>query len=255
MDRNNQPQQYVFGMHAVIEAIDAGKTIDKILLRKDLQGNMVGELLDKARAASLPIQRVPVERIDRVTRKNHQGVVALMAAVEYFKVEQLVPMLFERGDNPFMVILDGVTDVRNFGAIARTCECAGVSAVVISERGSVSVNADAVKTSAGALNYLPVCRESNLVKAVRYLRDSGFKVVGTSDKNAVTYTQADCTGPVAIVMGSEDTGISPEVMRLCDALVSIPEFGNIHSLNVSVAAGVMIYEVVRQRLADNQAVS
>lgn len=254
MNRDNQPQQYIFGMHAVIEAIDAGKTIDKILLRKDLQGNLVGELLDKAHAASLPVQRVPVERIDRVTRKNHQGVVALMAAVEYFKVEQLVPMLFERGDNPFMVILDGVTDVRNFGAIARTCECAGVSAVVIPERGSVSVNADAVKTSAGALNYLPVCRESNLVKSIRYLRDSGFKVVGTSDKNAVTYTQTDFTGPVAIVMGSEDTGISPEVMRLCDVLVSIPEFGNIHSLNVSVAAGVMIYEVVRQRLDDHQSV-
>ena len=161
-------------------------------------------------------------------------------------------MIYDNGDNPFFVILDGVTDVRNFGAIARTCECAGVSAIVIPETGSVSVNGDAVKTSAGALNYLPVCRERNIVEAVRYLRDSGVTIVSTSDKNAVTYTSTNLAGPVAIVLGAEDRGISPEVMRLCDVRCTIPEFGNIHSLNVSVAAGIMIYEVVRQRLADNQ---
>ena len=246
--------EYIYGVHAVIEAVDAGKTIDKILLRKDLHGEAVAALLDKARAASVPVQRVPVERLNRVTRKNHQGVVALMAAVEYIKVEQLLPALFENGDNPFFVALDGVTDVRNFGAIARTCECAGVSAVVIPERDSVSVNADAVKTSAGALNYLPVCREQNLVKALRYMRDCGVKIIGTSDKNAVAYTETDYTGPAALVLGAEDRGISPEVMKLCDARVAIPEFGNIHSLNVSVAAGVMIYEVVRQRMNDDQTV-
>ncbi|MBR6248097.1 MAG: 23S rRNA (guanosine(2251)-2'-O)-methyltransferase RlmB [Muribaculaceae bacterium] len=244
--------QYIYGLRAVIEALEAARDIDKILLKRDMNGESVQQLLALAREHQVPVQRVPVQRIERVTRKNHQGVVALMAAVTYYKLEQVLPMIYDNGDNPFFVILDGVTDVRNFGAIARTCECAGVSAIVIPETGSVSVNGDAVKTSAGALNYLPVCRERNIVEAVRYLRDSGVTIVSTSDKNAVTYTSANLTGPVAIVLGAEDRGISPEVMRLCDVRCTIPEFGNIHSLNVSVAAGIMIYEVVRQRLADNQ---
>lgn len=244
--------QYIYGLRAVIEALEAARDIDKILLKRDMNGESVQQLLALAREHQVPVQRVPVQRIERVTRKNHQGVVALMAAVTYYKLEQVLPMIYDNGDNPFFVILDGVTDVRNFGAIARTCECAGVSAIVIPETGSVSVNGDAVKTSAGALNYLPVCRERNIVEAVRYLRDSGVTIVSTSDKNAVTYTSANLAGPVAIVLGAEDRGISPEVMRLCDVRCTIPEFGNIHSLNVSVAAGIMIYEVVRQRLADNQ---
>lgn len=244
--------QYIYGLRAVIEALEAARDIDKILLKRDMNGESVQQLLALAREHQVPVQRVPVQRIERVTRKNHQGVVALMAAVTYYKLEQVLPMIYDNGDNPFFVILDGVTDVRNFGAIARTCECAGVSAIVIPETGSVSVNGDAVKTSAGALNYLPVCRERNIVDAVRYLRDSGVTIVSTSDKNAVTYTSANLAGPVAIVLGAEDRGISPEVMRLCDVRCTIPEFGNIHSLNVSVAAGIMIYEVVRQRLADNQ---
>ena len=247
-------RQYIFGIRPIIEAIQAGKTIDRLFVSKTLKGELIGELLEAARAAEVPVQRVPVERIDRITRKNHQGVLATLSAVEYYKLEQLVPMFYENGENPFVVVLDGVTDVRNFGAISRTCECAGVSAIVIPERGSVSVNADAVKTSAGALNYLPVCRESNLVSAVKYLRNSGFKVVGTSDHNASDYTSGDYTGPVALIMGAEDSGISEPMMKLCDDRVVIPEYGNIRSLNVSVAAGVMIYEVVRQRRNDNQEV-
>ncbi|MDY3685058.1 MAG: 23S rRNA (guanosine(2251)-2'-O)-methyltransferase RlmB, partial [Sodaliphilus sp.] len=195
------------------------------------------------------------ERINKVTRKNHQGVIAFMAAVDYYHVDDIVPALYDEGINPLVVVLDGVTDVRNFGAIARTCECAGVNCIVIPERNSVSVNADAVKTSAGALNYLPVCRERNLVKAVQYLRDSGFKVMGASEKTDLNYTKADFTGPVAIVLGAEDTGISTDVLKLCDTLVAIPEFGQINSLNVSVAGGIMIYEVVRQRLNDGQNVN
>ena len=178
-----------------------------------------------------------------------------MAAVDYYHVDDIVPALYDEGINPLVVVLDGVTDVRNFGAIARTCECAGVNCIVIPERNSVSVNADAVKTSAGALNYLPVCRERNLVKAVQYLRDSGFKVMGASEKTDLNYTKADFTGPVAIVLGAEDTGISTDVLKLCDTLVAIPEFGQINSLNVSVAGGIMIYEVVRQRLNDGQNVN
>ena len=247
--------QYIYGIHAVLEAIDAGKDIDKILLSKTLNADTTQEIYDKARALRVPVQRVPVQKIDRITRRNHQGVLAMMAAVTYYRVEDLVPQMFDEGENPLIVVLDGVTDVRNFGAVARTCECAGVSAIVIPDRESVSVNADAVKTSAGALNYLPVCREHNLVGAVKLLRDSGFKIVGTSDKSETPYTSADYTGPVAIVLGAEGEGISPEIMKLCDTQVLIPEFGHINSLNVSVAGGIMIYEVVRQRLNDDQEVN
>lgn len=247
--------QYIYGIHAVIEALDAGKDIDKVLLSKTLNPDTASEIIDRARQLRVPVQRVPVQKIDRITRRNHQGVLALMAAVTYYRAEDLVPQLFDEGENPFVVVLDGVTDVRNFGAVARTCECAGVSAILIPDHDSVSVNADAVKTSAGALNYLPVCRERNLVNAVRLLRDSGFRIVGTSDKSQMPYTQGDYTVPVAIVLGAEDKGISPEIMKLCDTQVMIPEFGHINSLNVSVAGGIMIYEVVRQRLNDNQEVN
>ena len=159
-----------------------------------------------------------------------------------------MPQLFEEGVLPFVVVLDGITDVRNFGAIARTAECAGADAIVIPERGSVSVGADAVKTSAGALHHLPVCREASTLSAVRYLKASGFNVVAVSEKADINYTTASYTVPTALVLGAEDTGISPEVIRQCDTFVSIPMFGHIGSLNVSVAAGVLMYEVVRQRL-------
>ena len=247
--------QVVFGIRAVIEAIESGKQVDKVLMKKDLGGELARELLSVTREYNVPVQRVPVERINKVTRKNHQGVIAFMAAVDYYHVDDIVPALYDEGINPLVVVLDGVTDVRNFGAIARTCECAGVNCIVIPERNSVSVNADAVKTSAGALNYLPVCRERDLVKSVQYLRDSGFKVMGASEKTDLNYTKADFTGPVAIVLGAEDTGISTDVLKLCDTLVAIPEFGQINSLNVSVAGGIMIYEVVRQRLNDGQNVN
>lgn len=247
--------QVVFGIRAVIEAIESGKQVDKVLMKKDLGGELARELLSVTSEYNVPVQRVPVERINKVTRKNHQGVIAFMAAVDYYHVDDIVSALYDEGINPLVVVLDGVTDVRNFGAIARTCECAGVNCIVIPERNSVSVNADAVKTSAGALNYLPVCRERNLVKAVQYLRDSGFKVMGASEKTDLNYTKADFTGPVAIVLGAEDTGISTDVLKLCDTLVAIPEFGQINSLNVSVAGGIMIYEVVRQRLNDGQNVN
>lgn len=247
-----EKNQYIFGIRAVIEAIQSGKEIDKLLIKKDIGGELIEELFALIKERHLPIQRVPIEKINRITRKNHQGVVAFLSAVTYYKLEDIVPALYEDGINPFVVILDGITDVRNFGAISRTCDCAGVNAIVIPERNSVSVNADAVKTSAGALNYIPVCREKNLVSAVRLLHDSGYKVIGASEKSAVNYTKVDYTGPVALILGAEDKGISNDLLKLCDDFVSIPEFGNINSLNVSVAGGIMMYEVVRQRLNDNQ---
>lgn len=239
---------YIFGIRAVIEAIEAGKDIDKIYIKKDLQGDLAKELFELIHKRHIVTQRVPIERINRITRKNHQGVVAFLSAVTYHRLDEVIPALYEEGVMPFVVVLDGITDVRNFGAIARTCECAGVNAIVIPERGSASVNADAVKTSAGALHHIPVCREYNLTGAVRTLKENGYKIVAASEKADINYTQADYTTPVALVMGAEDVGISAEVLRLCDTFVSIPLFGHIGSLNVSVAAGVMMYEVVRQRL-------
>lgn len=246
-----EKSDYIFGIRAVMEAIEAGKDIDKVFVKSDLQGDLSKELFDLMRRYHIVAQKVPVERINRITRKNHQGVLAMLSPVTYHRLDHLVPRLYEEGVLPFIVVLDGITDVRNFGAIARTCECAGVDAIVIPERGSVSVGGDAVKTSAGALMNIPVCRERTTAGAVRTLLDSGFTVVGVSEKADINYTTADYTGPVALVMGAEDVGISPEVFRLCNTFVSIPMFGKIGSLNVSVAAGVMIYEVVRQRLNAN----
>lgn len=239
--------KYIFGIRAVIEAIEAGKEIDKILVKKDLSSELAEELLKTAREHKVMVQKVPIEKINRITRKNHQGVLAFLSAVTYHKLEYVVPQLYEDGKTPFIVLLDGLTDVRNFGAIARTCDCAGVDAIVIPERNSVSVGADAVKTSAGALHYIPVCREHSLTWAVKFLKDSGYKIYGASEKATQSYIAPDYTTPVAIVLGSEEKGISDEILRLCDGLVAIPEYGHINSLNVSVAAGIMIYEVVRQR--------
>ena len=244
-----EKNEMIFGVRAVIEAIQAGREIDKVLVKKDIQSELSKELFTCLKNTLIPVQRVPVERINRITRKNHQGVVAFISSVTYQKTEDLVPFLFEEGKTPLFVMLDGITDVRNFGAIARTCECTGVDAIVLPERGSVSVNADAVKTSAGALLHIPVCRERSIHSAIRYLKDSGIKVVAASEKSVTNYTRVDYTVPVAVVMGAEDTGVDADNLRLCDEMVAIPQVGNIGSLNVSVAAGVMMYEVVRQRFS------
>lgn len=238
----------IFGIRAVIEAIQAGKDIDRVLVKIGLEGDLAQELFAELRGTDIPVQRVPVEKLNRVTRKNHQGIVAFISSVTYQKLENIVPMIYEEGRVPFIVVLDGITDVRNFGAIARTCECAGVDAIVIPEKGSVSVNADAVKTSAGALHHITVCRERSVTEALRFLQQSGFRLVAATEKASKNYTETTAyVDPLAIVMGSEDTGISNENLRICDELVAIPQFGQIGSLNVSVAAGVLLYEAVRQR--------
>lgn len=241
-------KDFIFGLRAVIEALEAGKTVDRILMRRELGGELAKELLETAARYDVPVQRVPLEKLNRVTMKNHQGAVAYLSPVEYYRLDRLIPQFYDEGRVSLVVVLDGVTDARNFGAIARSCDCGGVDAIVIPERGSASASSDAVKASAGALFYVPVCREKTVESAVRQLHDSGYLVIGASEKGAESYTRVDYTVPVAIVMGAEDTGISPDVMRRCDSLVSIPMLGDIGSLNVSVAAGVMIYEAVRQRL-------
>ena len=237
----------IFGIRTVIEAIEAGKEIDKILVKKDLQGELAKELFAAVKGTNIIVQRVPIERINRITRKNHQGVVAFVSAVAYQHLADIVPSLYEDGKVPFIILLDGITDVRNFGAIARTCECTGVHAIVIPERGSVTVNADAMKTSAGALHTLPVCREHSLKETLQFLKNSGFHIVAATEKGDYDYTKADYTGPMCIIMGAEDKGVSYDNLALCDEWVKIPMLGTIESLNVSVAAGILIYEAVKQR--------
>ena len=239
--------EMIFGVRAVLEALEAGKEVDKILVKRDIQSDLSRELFAALKGRTIPVLRVPVEKLNRITRKNHQGVIAYISAVEYEKAENLVPTLYEEGKMPFLVLLDGITDVRNFGSIARTCDCAGVDSIIIPAHNSVTVNADAVKTSAGALHTLPVCREKNITETLKLLKESGIRIVCATEKGKMNYTQANYTEPVCIVMGAEDTGIPHEHLALCDDWVSIPQFGNIESLNVSVATGVILYEAVRQR--------
>ena len=242
-----EKSDYIFGIRAILEAIEAGKSIDKVLIRRDIGGDLAKELLEKVREYDIVMQRVPLEKLNRITMKNHQGAIAILSPVGYNRLDNLIPQLYEEGKTPLAVVLDGVTDARNFGAIARTADCAGVDFIVIPERNSASVTSDAVKASAGALFYVPVCRERDTLTAVKKLKENGYQIVGASEKGAEDYTSADYTVPTAIVMGAEDTGISPEVLRQCDRLAAIPILGNIGSLNVSVAAGVIMYEAVRQR--------
>jgi 23S rRNA (guanosine2251-2'-O)-methyltransferase len=241
------PNNFIFGIRAIIEAIHAGKEIDKILIQKGLQGDLSKELLALVKERQLPVQMVPVEKINRITRKNHQGALAFISAIEYQSIDNILMSVFERGEVPLVVVLDGVTDVRNFGAIARSAECAGAHAIVIPEKGAAVINADAIKTSAGALHEIPVCRVKNLPRTVDFLKESGLTVVCATEKGVDFYYQCDLNRPVALVMGAEDAGISPAILRVADYLCKIPVHGQIGSLNVSVASGILLYEVVRQR--------
>lgn len=246
-NKQRPEKDMIFGIRAVIEAIQAGSEIDKILVRRDMTSELSRELFSALNGLEVPVQKVPLEKLNRITLKNHQGVIAFISPVVYQHIEDIVPSIYEEGRMPFIVVLDGVTDVRNFGAIARTCECAGVDAIVVPVKGGAALNGDAVKTSAGALLKIPVCREHNLINAVRYLSSSGIKVLAASEKATQNYSDISMTEPVAIVMGAEDEGVSPEILRMCDEMMRIPMLGTIESLNVSVAAGVLIYEAVRQR--------
>lgn len=245
--RRPPEKEMIFGIRAVIEAIDAGKVLDKVLLRRDMSSTIGKELLQRLEGTATLVQKVPAEKLNQFTDKNHQGVIAFLSPIAFYRVEDIVQGLFEEGKTPLLMILDGVTDVRNFGAIARTCVCAGADALIISSRGSVAINGDAVKTSAGALHTLPVCKADNLSNCLNYLRNSGLRIVAATEHSAIPYTDADMTLPTAIIMGAEDKGIYEANLALATDQVCIPMSGKIESLNVSVAAGVMLYEVVRQR--------
>jgi len=239
--------EFVFGIRPVIEAIKSGKEIERILVQKEVGGSTVIELLQLAVKHNVPVVKVPVDKLNRITRKVHQGVICFLSPVIYASLDNIITEVYQKGGNPFILVLDRVTDVRNFGAIARTAECLGVQAIVIPSRGSAQINSDAVKTSAGALNYIPVCREDNLKTAIRFLKESGLKIIACSEKGDKLIDSSDYTGPVAIIMGSEEDGISSEYLKLSDEMLKIPLTGKVESLNVSVAAGMLLYEVVRQR--------
>ncbi|RLD34813.1 MAG: 23S rRNA (guanosine(2251)-2'-O)-methyltransferase RlmB [Bacteroidetes bacterium] len=241
-------QEVLYGMHSVMEALLQGKELDKVFIRKSLQNERSRELVKLLRDYDIPFQFVPQEKLQRITSKNHQGVIALGSLIEYGNLDATIPGLFEQGEVPFILILDGITDVRNLGAIARTAECVGVNALLLPMKGSAQINADAIKTSSGALLNLNVCRTEKLSDAVQYLKNSGLKIISATEKASQTYFSADLNGPVALIIGSEERGISTELIALSDIHVKIPVLGKVNSLNASVAGAVMMYEILRQRI-------
>ena len=234
-------------MHAITEAIKAGKQIDKIVVRRGQDNPLTREMLSEARKLDIPIQFVPIEKIDYLCKQNHQGALAYISPIEYQKIDQIIPYIFDQGKTPFLLILDQITDVRNFGAICRSAECAGVDAIIVPDKGAAPINADSIKTSAGALNIIPVCRTSDLAETIKYLKLSGIKVYAVTEKTENIYYGKDMTIPLALIIGSEEVGISATLLRDADEFVKIPLSGNIGSLNASVAASILMYEVVRQR--------
>ncbi|MFZ4413066.1 MAG: 23S rRNA (guanosine(2251)-2'-O)-methyltransferase RlmB [Bacteroidales bacterium] len=239
---------FLYGIRPVIEAIKSGKEIDKIFIQNGLRGEIYLELMNEIKLNNLPFQYVPLEKLNKLTMKNHQGVACFTSVVSYTQIENLIPMIWEQGKTPLVLILDRITDVRNFGAIARTAECAGVDAIILPSKGGAQINADALKTSAGALHIIPVCRSENLKLTIDFLRKSGLQIIAASEKGGDYHYKVDYSMPTAIIMGSEEDGVSPEYLKLSDRIVKIPILGEIASLNVSVACGVILYEAIKQRL-------
>ena len=243
MEKAQNKQQIVYGLRPVIEAIGSGSQIERVLIQNGLNSSLMSELRTLIKEHGVPFQYVPVERLNKMTSGNHQGVLATVAAISYVSFVELV----EREDAPqLVVLLDHITDVRNMGAIARTAECTGVGALVVPDRGSAAMNEDAIKTSSGALLRLPVCREQNLKTVVNLARQCGYQIVAATEKGAAHYRDVDFSRPTLLVMGNEETGVSPELMKLSDVRAKVPIVGEVASLNVSVAAGVMMYEALEQ---------
>lgn len=257
-NKNNNPESqrpegskkddFIFGLRPVMEAIDAGKTVDKIFLQNALQGEIYQELKNLLSKHGIRPNYVPVEKLNRFTRKNHQGVVAFISDVPFEKIEDVLPLLFEQGKTPFLLILDRLTDVRNFGAICRTAECVGIHAVILPEKGAAPINSDAIKTSAGAIYNLKICKEKNLAHTVDFLQQSGVQVFSATEKANKLIYDVNFTEPCAVVMGNEETGISKEVLHHSDEKIKLPIEGKTQSLNVSVACGAILYEAVRQKM-------
>ncbi|MBL6446859.1 23S rRNA (guanosine(2251)-2'-O)-methyltransferase RlmB [Fulvivirga sp. 29W222] len=244
--KENQ-KDLIFGIRAIIESINSGKEIDKLFIQKGLHNDLMKELLKVARDHHVPMSQVPIEKLNRLTRKNHQGAIAFISAIRYASLDNIIDHVYQEGREPFFIILDRVTDVRNFGAIARTAECAGLDGIIIPSRGSAAINSDAMKTSAGALNYIPVCRVDNLKNTITFLKESGIQIMACTEKTDQSIYETNFNQPVAVLLGSEEDGISPEYLKMTDMRGRIPMNGKIDSLNVSVSAAIAIYEAIRQR--------
>lgn len=242
-----QKDDYIYGLRAVMEAIEADQEINSIFVKEGLKGELVSKLMGILKDRGLKFQYVPAGKLTNLGAKNHQGVVAAISPVSYHDLKEFLPTLLSEKQNPLLLLLDRITDVRNFGAIARSAECAGADGIIIPIRNAAKISADAVKTSAGALYSLPVCRELNLKKTVKLLLREGFQVIAASEKAAKNYTEVDYSTPTVLVMGAEDVGIDEEILRFATDTVSIPQKGKINSLNVAAATTVLLYEVVRQR--------
>lgn len=240
-------ENIIFGIRPVLEAIESGRQIEKIYIKKGAEGQLINDLRDVCWRHKLRCQEVPIEKLNRLTRGNHQGVVAQIAAIDYVALEDILERVPD-SETPLIVVFDGVTDVRNFGGIARSAECAGAHGLIVPMKNAAPVNAEAIKSSAGALNKIPVHRAGSIRNTLKMLQQEGMQVVAASEKADKILFDADLTKPTVIVMGSEDTGISKEVLKLCDEKLAIPVIGSIESLNVSAAAAVMLFEVVRQRI-------
>ena len=237
----------IFGIRPVVEAIEAGREIEKLYIRKGAEGQLMTELRDLCLRHRVRVQEVPVEKLNRLVRGNHQGVVAQIAAIAYVQLDDILERVPD-DETPLVVVFDGVTDVRNFGAIARSAECAGAHGLIAPLKNSAPVNAEAIRASAGALTTIPVCRVGSIRNTIKTLQAEGFQVVAATEKSRKLLYDADLRRPTALVMGAEETGISKEVLKLCDERLAIPLIGRIESLNVSAAAAVMLFEDVRQRI-------
>lgn len=237
----------IFGTRAVMEAIRGHQEIEKIFVQQGLNNDLVKELISLARENQLPLSFIPQQKLGKMSSKNHQGVICMLSSVRYAVVEDLIDQAYSLGKDPFFLILDRITDVRNFGALARTAECAGLTGIIITTKGNAPITGDAMKTSAGALSHLPVCRVDDLRKSIQTLKANGIQVVACTEKAETPIYAIDMGRPVAIMLGSEEDGISPTLLKDADMLACIPMYGNIGSLNVSVAAGVVLYEVIRQK--------
>ncbi len=242
------PDNLIYGRHPILEALDAGTTFDKLFLQKGVNRDFQMEVTKKAKAQNLSVQVVPIEKLNRITRKNHQGVLGFAALIPYYDIADVLAKAYEDGQMPLFVLCDGITDVRNFGAMARTAACTGAQAMVITARGSVAINAEALKSSAGALHKIAVCKVRFLEDTIKYLKTNGVQIVATSLKTNTYLQAADLSGPTAIVMGAEGKGVSPKFLKMADEVVKIPIQGTFDSYNVSVATGMMLYEAMRQRL-------
>jgi 23S rRNA (guanosine2251-2'-O)-methyltransferase len=247
MDRREYKQEMVYGIHPVMEAIDSGKELEKVFVQKGLRSENFKNLMQLLKEHSTPYQFVPIEKLNRLSRKNHQGIIAFISPIVFYQIDDVLPALYEDGKTPFLIVLDKITDVRNFGAILRTAECSGVDAVIIPSKNSAQLNSETIKSSAGAIFKVPICRSDNLKETLDYIKLSGLRVVAATEKAELNCFQADLTGPVALILGSEGEGISGEYLKLTDQEIMIPLLGEIESLNVSVAAGVLLYEIARQR--------